>query len=159
MGIATATIEMRSPEEHRERLHDLVKATRTVVVLASGTPADAEPIDGRPMALVRTDDDTTMYLATSLEVRPGEAERSHRITLVLQGAGYALFSADARITRDRALIHELWSEAWRPWSRGRSDPSLAIVVVAPIEGSYWEGTDRHAYVYRLVDDAPADPAG
>jgi general stress protein 26 len=149
MGLATMTLEMRTPEEHRERLHELVKATRTAVVV-SGTPGDE--IDGKPMTMARTGDDTTMYLASSFDAAQVSAlERGPRVTVVLQGAGYAVFSGEARISRDRRLIDELWADSWRLWSRGKWDPSLAIVIVSPIEGSYWEGTDRHSYLYRLVD--------
>ena len=149
MGLATMTVEMRTPEEHRERLHELVKATRTAVVL-SGTPGDE--IDGKPMAMARTGDDTTMYLASSFDAEQVAAlDRGARVTVVLQGAGYAVFSGEARITRDRGLIDELWSDSWTQWARGKWDPSLGIMIVSPIEGSYWEGTDRHSYLYRLVD--------
>jgi general stress protein 26 len=149
MGLATMTMEMRSPEEHRERLHELVKATRTAVVL-SGTPGDE--IDGKPMAMARTGDDTTMYLASSFDAEQVAAlDRSARVTVVLQGAGYAVFSGEARISRDRSLIDELWRDSWTQWARGKWDPSLGIMIVSPIEGSYWEGTDRHSYIYRLVE--------
>jgi general stress protein 26 len=208
MGFA-ATLEMRTPEEHRERLHELVKSTRTVIVLSytgGGSSAQApvlelgqearpeqreltleqrevspetpeprtetrepapetrEPasekqeqkqdqIDGQPMALVRTGDDTTMYLATSFDLKQAEAlERGARVTVVVQGAGYALFSGEARISRDRKLIDELWTDSWLQWFRGKWDPSIAIVIVSPIEGSYWEASDKHSYMYRLVDD-------
>ena len=143
------TLEMRAPEEHRERLHELVKATRTAVVV-SGRPGDE--IDGKPMTMARTEDDTTMYLAASFDAEQVAAlERSARVTVVLQGAGYAVFSGEARISRDRRLIDELWSDDWTRWARGKWDPSLGIMIVSPIEGSYWEGTDRHSYVYRLVE--------
>ena len=150
MGLATATIEMQNPEETRERLHDLVKATRTVIVL-SGTAGSA--IDGRPMALVKVADDTTMFLATALDAAQAEElEHNERVTVVLQGAGYALFTGVARVSRARALIDELWTDAWRQWARAKSDPALAVVIVEPIEGSYWESTVRQTYVYRLLED-------
>jgi len=152
MGLSTATIEMRAPEEIRERLHELVKATRTVIVL-SCTPEDpsGDQIDGRPMMLVRTGDDTTMYLATALDAKQAqELERAPRVTVVVQGADYALFSGEAKVSRDRALIDELWTTSWRQWCRDKRDPAIAIVVVTPIEGSYWEDTNRHSYMFRLV---------
>ena len=149
MGLATMTLEMRAPEEHRERLQQLVKATRTAVVL-SGTPGDE--IDGKPMTLVRTGDDTTMYLASVFDAEQVAAlERSARVTVVLQGAGYAVFSGEALISRDRRLVDELWRDDWTQWARGKWDPALGIMIVSPIEGSYWEGTDRHSYVYRFVE--------
>jgi general stress protein 26 len=149
MGIATETIEMRAPEEIRERLHELVKAAPMVMVLTRGE-GERGAIDGRPMALVRTDDDTTMYVAASLEVElAAELARAPAVTVVVPGAACALFTAEARISRDRRLLDEVWSEAWNRWSRGKSDPSIAIVVLSPLEGSYWEARDRRSYVYRL----------
>jgi general stress protein 26 len=152
MGIATATIEMRAPEEHRERLHEIVKAAPTVMVLARGAreAGGCNVIDGRPMALVRTDDDTTMYVATSLDAdQIGELERDPQVTVVVPGAAYALFTAEAQISRDRRLLDDVWSGSWKQWFRRKSDPSIAIIVLSPIEGSYWEAKDRHSYVYRL----------
>ena len=153
MGIATATLEMQNPEQTRERLHEMVKATRTVIVLSGAAGAAAGTgIDGRPMALVKAADDTTMFLATSLEpAQAEELERNPRVTVVLQGAGYALFTGEARVSRDRVLIDELWTDSWQRWSRGKADPTLAVVVVSPNEGSYWEGAARESYVYRLID--------
>jgi general stress protein 26 len=149
MGLSTATIEMRSPEEHRERLHELVKATRTVIVLPS-TPGDQ--FDGQPMWLVRTGDDTTMYLAASLDGKQAASfETGSRVTVVVQGVGYAVFSGEVRLSRDRRLIDELWNESWRAWCYGKNDRTIAIIIVLPIEGSYWEGAERHSYLYRLVD--------
>jgi general stress protein 26 len=156
MGLSSATIEMRTPEEHRERLHELVKSTRTVIVLSctSGalSPEQHEPIDGKPMPLVRTDDDTTMYLAGAFDGKQAaELERAPRVTVVVQGAGYALFSGEARLSRARELIDELWNDSWARWCRGKWDPTIGIVIVSPIEGSYWESGDRHSYLYRLVE--------
>jgi len=142
------TMQMRTPEEHRERLHEMVKEARAVMVLACtlcGAP------EGRLMALVQTDDDTTMYVATSLDrAQARELERGSRVTVVVPGGGLAVFAAEARISRDRRLVDALWTHEWNHWFRGKSDPSLAIVILSPIEGSYWEGMDQHSYVYRVA---------
>jgi general stress protein 26 len=156
MGLSAATVEMRTPEEHRERLHELVKSTRTVIVLSCTAGAlsseQHDPIDGKPMPLVRTGDDTTMYLAGAFDAKQAaELERGPRVTVVVQGAGYALFSGEARLSRDRQLIDELWNDSWTQWCRGKWDPTIAVVIVSPIEASYWENGDRHSYVYRFVD--------
>jgi general stress protein 26 len=162
MGMSTATIEMRSPEELRERLHLLVKATKMVLVMScapgpgavgrrAGTAGTAE-IDGLPMAVVRVGDDTTLYAAIALDAKHEEAlERDPRVMVVVPGEEYALFTAEAVVSRDRALIDSLWDDSWRRWFRSRVDASIAIVVLSPIEGSFWEDGERQAYVYRLVD--------
>jgi general stress protein 26 len=158
MGMSAATLEMRTPEAIRERLHELVKSTRTVIVLSctlepSNDDGEHDLVDGRPMALVRTGDDTTMYLAASFDAKQAEElARAPRVTVVVQGADYAVFSGEARLSRDRRLINELWTDAWMQWFRGKWDSSIAVVVVSPIEGSYWEASNRHSYQFRLVGE-------
>jgi general stress protein 26 len=148
MGIATATIEMQTPEEHRERLHDLLKATRTVLVLSS--VAGGERSVAQPMALLRTGDDTTMYVATSLDARQAAAlARDPRVTVVLHGVSCAVFDAEAKVSRDRRLIDELGSDWLRSWWHGMPDRSIAMLVISPIAGAYWDGPHRHGYQYRL----------
>lgn len=156
MSFQSATIEMRAPEEHRERLHEMVKASRTVMVLSGAEGADlAGTGGGMPMALVRTDDDTTMYAATLLDAEQVKAlQQAPLVTVVVLGTEYALFSADVRVSRDRGLIDGLWKDHWRKWCRGKADPNLAVVILAPIEGTYWEGPDRHGYMYRLIPPPP-----
>jgi general stress protein 26 len=140
---------MRAPEEHRERLHEIVKAASTVMVLARGA-GGRDAIDGRPMALVRTGDDTTMYVAASLDVAQVDAlERDPQVTVVVPGAAYALFTAQAQIARDRRVLEDVWSDRSKQRFRGKSDPSIAIIVLSPIVGSYWEASGRHSHVYRL----------
>jgi hypothetical protein len=213
MGIATATIEMRAPEEHRERLHEIVGAATTVMVLSRGA-GKPDAIDGRPMELVQTGDDTTMYVATSLDdEQAAQLERDPQVTVVVPGAGYALFTAEARISRDRQsrnagggdpdgdaggagvlprgidrqsqiagggdpdgdagtaggvprcidrrLLEDRSAGSGTRLRHDRSDPSRTIVVLSPIEGSYWEAGDRHSYVYRLLppQEPPARDSG
>lgn len=160
MGLHVATIEMRSPELHRERLHELVKAARSVMVLSGGTGGTARA-EGAPMELVQTADDTTMYAATSLDAVHAEALDRSLVTVVVPGEEYAVFTAEVEVSRDRELIDALWNDAisasssasstsLRRWFRGKSDPSIAIVILSPIEGSYWEDRERHSYVYRWL---------
>jgi general stress protein 26 len=146
MGLSTATIEMQSPEEHRERLHELVKAARTVLVLHCGCD---DRIAGQPMALLRTGDDTTLYVAASLEAdRRAALSRGSRVTVVVPDGSGAMFEAEAMISRDRALLDGVGGAAWTLWGWGKADPSVAVLVISPIEGAYWQGSRRHAYRYR-----------
>jgi general stress protein 26 len=154
MPLGTATIEMQNPEEHRERLHDLVKATRAVLVLSCGHD---DRIVGQPMVLLRTGDDTTMYVATALDAdQVATLSRDPRVTVVVPGAGCAMFEAEVVVSRDRALLDELPGDAWRLWSHGRADPRITILVISPIEGAYWDGAHRHSYQYRLGPRVPVD---
>ena len=142
MGLSTATIEMQSPEQHRERLHELVKAARTVLVLHCDRD---DRIAGQPMALLRTGDDTTLYVAASLDAAQRSAlARPSRVMVVVPEASCAMFDAEAVIARDRALDDDA-----RKVGRSK-DPSAAVLVISPIEGVYWQAERRHAYQYRVA---------
>jgi general stress protein 26 len=155
MRASRTTVEMRTPEEHRERLHGMVKAPCAVMVMLC-TTCGAGVLDCRLMALVRTSDDTTMYVATSLDhTQLDKLRRGLRVTVVVPGPDLALFAAEARISHERRLLDELWSDSWNQWFRGKSDPTLAILILSPIEGAYWDAMDQHSYVYRRMQPAPA----
>lgn len=152
MGLGTATIEMQNPEEHRERLHELVKATRAVLVLSCGHD---DRIVGQPMVLLRTDDDTTMYVATALDAAQRQTLAGDpRVTIVVPGAGCAMFDAEARISRDRSLLEALPDDARRLWDRGVRAPAMTLLVISPIAGAYWDGAHRHTYQYRHLPHGP-----
>ncbi|HEX3766303.1 MAG TPA: pyridoxamine 5'-phosphate oxidase family protein [Kofleriaceae bacterium] len=147
MGLSTATIEMESPEAPRERLHELVKAARSVLVLHAGSD---DRVVGQPMAVLRTSDDTTLHVAASLAPDQRAAlARPARVTVVVPDASCAMFDAEAVVSRDRTLLDELGGEAWKLWGRSKADPSVTVLVISPIEGAYWQGARRHAYQYRV----------
>jgi general stress protein 26 len=53
---------------------------------------------------------------------------------------YVSFSGDARVVRDRALIDRFWSDALKAFfPRGKDDPDLALIEVAPRTAEYWDG--------------------
>jgi general stress protein 26 len=98
---------------------------------------------GRPMSRARVDDDGTTYFATRIDSKKvRELRADPRVTLSVQGSHeYAVVTGRARISQDRALIDQLWKDAWRIWfEQGPTDPSIAIVIVEPYDGTYWDLT-------------------
>jgi len=78
-----------SPKEHREKLHGIVKGAHTVVLLSHG---EGGKIIGRPMAVARVEDDTTLYLVTGSDSKKvDEITRDPRVSLSIQnGDGYVM---------------------------------------------------------------------
>lgn len=155
MALGTATIEMRSPEVHRERLHEQVKAARAVLVLWNG--GDGR-IAAQRLALLDADDDTTMYAAGPLEAAHVAAlARDVRVRVVVAGDALVLFDAEATIVRDRDRATARGSGVRGSGVRGgwRGDPEIAdtVLVLSPFEGEYWDGRERQVYRYR----APRSP--
>lgn len=147
MGTAT-----NPQEEAQKKLHDIVESARTVLLLTHG---EDHKVVGRPMSRVHMDDDETIYLVSGIASKKVSEIRSDaRVTVAVQDReGIAMIDGTARVSQDRALIDRLWSDSWKVWfPRGKEDPDLAILVVEPNEGTYWDQDLGHglSYLYRYV---------
>lgn len=147
MGIAKSTNEAA-----REKLHDIVEQARTILLLTHG---EDHRIVGRPMSLVRVDNDSTIYLVASIDSKKvSEILLDPRVTVAVQNReGIAMIDGDATVSADRTLIDELWNDSWKVWfPQGKDDLSIAIVIVQPREGTYWDQDFGHglSYVYRYL---------
>ena len=110
---------------------------------------------GRPMARERVDADGTVYFATGMDSEKiKELQKDPQVTLSIQSAHeYAVMSGTAEVSQDPSLIDELWKDSWSVWfPLGRQDPSIAIVVVTPEEGTYWDQTKSQglSFLFRMV---------
>lgn len=151
MGTQTNRAQL-SPEQHRAKLLALLRGAPAVMLLTRGA---GERIAGRPMALARVDDDATIYLTTSIDSNKAvEIERDPRVTVSVQDSGgFVVIDGEARITRDRALIDALWQDSWKAWfPEGKAEADIAIVVISPLEGTYWTQSFGHglSYLYRMA---------
>lgn len=151
-GMGTATPTTTTPEQHRDRLLEILKDSTTVMLLSHG---EGHRIMGRPMRLVRTDDDATLYLVTSVDTQKvDELGRDPRVSISVQNRdAIAIVDGEARVSQDRSLIDELWTDAWKTWfPDGKSDTSIAILVISPTEGTYWEQGFGHglSYMFRML---------
>jgi len=141
-----------SSDEMRTKLLAILKDSRTVLLLSHG--ADNK-IAGRPMGLVKADDDATLYLVTGMDSKKvDEMLRSPRVSIAAQnGSGTVMLDGTVRISQDRALIDKLWEDSWKPYfPEGKSDPNIAVLIVDSHEGVFWEGGIAHgiSYLWRHV---------
>jgi len=117
--------------------------------------SEAGKIVGRPMAVARVEADTTLYLVTDIDSKKvDEINREPHVSLSVQASdGFAMLDGRCRVSQDRGMIDELWQDSWKPWFQGgKADPTIAILVISPIEGTYWNGGLGHglSYLYRVV---------
>jgi general stress protein 26 len=139
-------------EDAREKLYDIVQRARTVLLLTHG---EDHRIVGRPMSLVRVTEDSTIYLVASMDSKKvSEILIDPRVTVAVQSReGIAMIDGDATVSGDRTLIDGLWSDSWKVrFPNGKDDPAIAIVVVQPREGTYWDQDLGHglSYAYRYI---------
>lgn len=152
MGSVKHNTDKKTDEQLRHTLHDMVASSRTIVLLTRG---ENDKIVGRPMANVRTDEDTTVYLVTNIDSKKVDELRADpHVSLSLQTKdGIAMIEGQVRISQDRALIDSLWEDSWSVWFEGgRLDPAIAIVIVEPIEGTFWEQdlASGLSYMWRML---------
>lgn len=138
-------------QEVRARLHDLFKSAGTVMLLSS----DGPQIHGRPMGLLRVDDDETMYFTTDQNSEKLDEIAAHpQVSIAVQErSGYAMLQGHASISSDRALIDRLWEDSWKVWyPKGRTDPAIAIIVVSPEHATLWDQSMGRglSYLYRYI---------
>jgi general stress protein 26 len=104
----------------------------------------------RPLAIAEKREDEALYFATAAESsKVDEIEADSHVNVTMQHGGrYVSLSGLARVVRDRGLVEQLWSEAWKVWfPQGKDDPSLRILIVEPTEAAYWDGSGAHGLKY------------
>ena len=128
-----------SDEEKREHVRKLVAGFDTAMLVTSTITGG---LRSRPLSIAKRRDDDALYFATAIDSeKVQEIEHNSNVNVALQdGRRFVSLSGSARIVRDRALIHELWSEAWKIWfPDGETDPTLCLLTVEPLEATYWDG--------------------
>jgi general stress protein 26 len=142
-----------STAEHRAKLREILEEAGTVMLMTRNRGTNDMHV--RPMAVARVDEDGTTYLITSLKTtKVAEIQADPRVDVVFQGkTRFATVSGTARMHSDRALVKQLWSEAWKIWfPEGKEDPDIVILVIDPERGEYWDqsGTAGISFLYRAA---------
>jgi len=130
----------RQIEDNRKHLLELVRDFDTAMLVtrtADGT------FRGRPLSVAKECDDGRLFFAIRVEsLHVHELAGDPNVAVLFQDERrHVSLSGTARLRRERALIEELWSDAWKLWfPHGLDDPNLAIVEVRPTAGEYWDRT-------------------
>lgn len=131
----------RNDDQKTKHLHELIVGFDTAMLVTHDASGG---LRARPLSVAEAQGgDETLYFSTSIESpKVAELEAEEHVAVTFQDTKrYVSLSGTARVTQDRALIDRLWSEAWKVWfPKGKDDPTLAIVVVTPTEGEYWDQT-------------------
>jgi len=96
----------------------------------------------RPMRVARMEaGDQELLFATGLAMpKVEEITKNNQVAISFQGSSEAaVLYGTAHVLKDRVLIEELWSEAWRVWfPGGKGDPNLCLLAVTPVSAEYWD---------------------
>ena len=117
-----------------ERVGELIAKARFAFVTTSGSDGR---LLSRPLAVLERDFDGDLYFFTMAPTAQVAAD-SHVNVSLQSGDDYLSIAGTASVSRDQALIDELWNryaEAW--FEQGREDPSVALLKVHADSAEYW----------------------
>lgn len=127
------------PEEPAAKFRALVERIQVAMVTTVETDGS---LRARPMAaMLLPEDPGHVYFLTGLSShKTEEVARDPRVNLTFASGGdYVSVSGTADLTRDKALIGRLWSEAHRSWfPKGTEDPEICVFRVLIDYAEYWD---------------------
>ena len=144
------SINRNQPEQNRADLHgqDAVKQIKTVVKKNSTCFFQTDVAFGdsggvRPMSVQRLDDDGTLWFLSAIDShKNAELSKDPDVTLYFQGSAHSDFlvlHGTASISREKAMIRELWEPILKTWfTEGVDDPRITVIGVRPTGGYYWD---------------------
>lgn len=110
----------------------------------------------RPMQIAGVEAGCRVWFFTMHESgKVHELETDPRVNLTFQQDReiYVSLTGHASLSRDRAKIDELWREPFRVWfPDGKDDPNLAMILIEPQEGEYWDqhGASKIKYMFQAA---------
>lgn len=131
----------------REHLQDLISGFNTAMLTTRSADGG---VHIRPMRVARMVADQDLLFATGLTTpKVEEIAKNNQVAVTFQGsADYAVLYGTAQVSKDRALIDELWSEAWRVWfPEGKDDPNLCLLAITPVSAEYWDSSGLEGFKY------------
>jgi general stress protein 26 len=120
-----------------EQVGELISKARFAFVTTSSTDGR---LLSRPLAVLDREFDGDLYFFTmEPSAKTDQVAADSQVNVSLQGGDdYLSIAGTASVTRDQALIDELWNpyaEAW--FEQGRQDPAVALLKVHAESAEYW----------------------
>lgn len=113
----------------------------------------AQPFITRPMSVLKTDDEGNIWFMSATDSNKNrELLKDPNVQLLFQGSPHSDFlslSGTATITKDKAIIKELWNPMLKTWfTEGEDDPRISVLKVTPLDGYYWD--TKHPMIVSFV---------
>jgi general stress protein 26 len=130
--------------EGLNKIGELIKDIRIcMMTTASGDGS----FDSRPMATQKTEFDGTVWFLTRQELQKvAELDQDANVTLLYADPGnqnYVAAKGKAKISHDKAKIHELWNAMYKAWfPEGEDDPQITVLRIDITEAQYWEASSN-----------------
>jgi general stress protein 26 len=111
-----------------------------------------QKINVRPMAVQKVDDEGNFwFLSSSDSNKNDEIKADNHVQLLFQGSAHSDFLSiygTATVSRDKAMIEELWEPILKTWfTEGIDDPRITVIKVETKEGYYWDNKHGDAVAF------------
>ena len=111
-----------------------------------------QPLKTRPMSVQKVDESGTFwFLSADDSHKNAEVLADPHVQLLFQGSNYSDFLSlygTATVSKDKALIHELWEPLLKTWfTEGEDDPRITVIKVEAHEGYYWDNKHGNAVAF------------
>ena len=161
------SINKNQSEDNREDLagEEAVKKMKELVEKANScffcTKINKnESFSTRPMSVQKIDDEGNLwFLSASDSKKNAEIASDPSVQLLFQGSQYSDYIniyGTATISKDKAMIKELWQPILKTWfTEGQDDKRITVIKVVPTESYYWDTKHNMAVglVKRLIGAA------
>ncbi|MBS1665163.1 MAG: pyridoxamine 5'-phosphate oxidase family protein [Bacteroidetes bacterium] len=127
-------------QEALEKLRELCEKKTCFFCTEIGT---GEPFKTRPMSVQKIDEQGHLWcLSASDSHKNQEIMEDPAVQLLFQGSAHSDFvmlSGYAQVSKDKAVIKELWEPIMKVWfTEGVDDPRISVIEVTVYEGYYWD---------------------
>ena len=138
---------MDTPADTRGNLHDLLDNFDTAMMIVHAGDGHAH---ARPMAIALLHKNAEIYFVTRIDSpKTADIQANPNVTLTFQSPSqFASLSGRATVVRDKAMIDDLWKEAWKLcFPQGKDDPSICLIHFSPEDGEYWNNAGAQGLKY------------
>lgn len=147
---AEHNLESLTGTEAGKKIRELAGKTNTCFFCTD--IKSGQPLNTRPMAVQKTDENGSFwFLSAADSFKNLELEKDPRVQLLFQGSAHSDFLSiygKASVSRDKALIKELWEPIMKTWfTEGEDDPRITVIRVDTIEGYYWDTKHGNAVAF------------
>ena len=132
---------------NQKRLYEVIKDFDNALLMTRGDNGRAH---ARPMHIAEIREDGDIFFATSMHSpKVTEIAVDPEVVVTFQSnRQFAAVYGRGEIVKDRNLIDQLWSEAWKVWfPEGKADPTLCLIRVDGREGEYWDNAGVQGIKY------------
>ncbi len=106
-------------------------------------------ITTRPMSVQKIDEEGNLWFLSANDSHKNlDIARDPKVQLFFQGSSHSDFLSlygNATISKDKALIKELWEPLLKTWfTEGVDDPRITVIKVSGDDGYYWDNKHGNA---------------